>query len=218
MSIRLVSFILCPFVQRAVITLREKGVAFELDYVDLDHPPSWFTQISPLGKVPLLRVDGETVFESSVILDYLDEVYTPHLHPENALKRARHKAWIEFGSELLRQQYALTLAGDRAEFSVRLDELTASMQRLQDPLQEGLFGDAERFSLVDAAYAPLFMRLAIQAELRSEVAACYPASVAVWADILLARPSVQDSVVPDFASRYLAFIRDKGAWLTNRAE
>ena len=144
MSIKLVSFILCPYVQRAVIALREKGVAFELDYVDLDHPPPWFTQISPLGKVPLLRVDGETVFESSVILDYLDEVYPPRLHPENALKRARHKAWIEFGSELLRQQHTLAMAGDRTEFSVRLDELTASMQRLQDPLLEGLFGDAEQ--------------------------------------------------------------------------
>ena len=218
MSIRLVSFILCPYVQRAVIALREKGVAFELDYVDLDHPPSWFTRISPLGKVPLLRVDGETVFESSVILDYLDEVYAPRLHPENALKRARHKAWIEFGSELLRQQHALAMAGNRAEFSACLDELTASMQRLRDPLQEGLFGDADRFTLVDAAYAPLFMRLAIQAEQRPEVAACYPPSVAAWAGGLLARPSIQDSVVPDFAHRYLEFIRNKGSWLASRVE
>lgn len=217
MSIKLVGFLLCPYAQRVVIVLREKGVAFDLAYVDKADPPSWFKQISPLGKVPLLLVDGETLFESAVILDYLDEVYAPRLHPRDPLKRARHKAWIVFGSELLRQQRALALAGDRAEFSARLDDLEASLQRLREPLEQGLFGDAERFSLVDAAFAPLFMRLAIQANQRPEIAACYPPSVADWAGRLLARPSIRSSVVPDFAGRYLNNIRHNGSWLARRA-
>jgi glutathione S-transferase len=217
MSIRLVGFPLCPYAQRAVIALREKGVAFDLAYVDKDDPPAWFKQISPLGKVPLLLVDGETLFESAVILDYLDEVYPPRLHPLDALKRARHKAWIVFGSELLRQQRELALAGGRAEFSTRLDDLESNLQRLREPLEQGLFGEAEHFSLVDAAFAPLFMRLAIQAQQRPEIAACYPLSVADWAERLLARPSIRNSVVPDFIDRYLNNIRDNGSWLASRA-
>ena len=217
MSIKLVSFLFCPYVQRAVIALREKEVDFDLVYIELDAPPAWFKRISPLGKVPLLLVDDETLFESSVILDYLDEVYPPRLHPEDALRRARHKAWIAFGSELLQQQHEVALAGDRAGFEARLDALKAGLQRLRDPIESGLFGDPESFSLVDAAYAPLFMRLAIQAECRPQVTACYPPSVADWANALLARPSVQKSVVPDFAARYLNYLADKGSWLASQA-
>lgn len=217
MSIKLVSFLFCPYVQRAVIALREKGVDFDLVYIDLDAPPAWFKRISPLGKVPLLLVDDETLFESSVILDYLDEVYPPRLHPEDALRRARHKAWIAFGSELLQLQHEVALAGDRAGFTAGLDALKAGLQRLRDPIESGLFGDPESFSLVDAAYAPLFMRLSIQAECRPQVTACYPPSVADWANALLARPSVQKSVVPDFAARYLNYLTDKGSWLASQA-
>src|SRR5512143_528618 len=50
----LVSFKLCPFVQRSVIMLKEKHVDFDITYIDLDNPPDWFKAISPFGKVPLL--------------------------------------------------------------------------------------------------------------------------------------------------------------------
>ena len=52
----LISHDLCPYVQRAVIALTEKEVAFDRIYVDLANKPDWFLAISPLGKVPLLRV------------------------------------------------------------------------------------------------------------------------------------------------------------------
>ena len=61
----LVSFDLCPYVQRAAIALAEKGVAFERRTVDLANRPAWFTEISPLGKVPLLMVGGAVLFESA---------------------------------------------------------------------------------------------------------------------------------------------------------
>ncbi len=101
----LVSHPLCPYVQRAAIALDEKAVAFERIAIDLANKPDWFEAISPLGKVPLLRVaDGarETVlFESNVILEYLEETQPHPLHPADPLARARHRAWNEFGSALL---------------------------------------------------------------------------------------------------------------------
>jgi glutathione S-transferase len=51
--------------------------------------------------VPLLRVDGEVLFESAVICEYLDETHGPRLHPDDPLERARHRAWMEFGSSIL---------------------------------------------------------------------------------------------------------------------
>jgi glutathione S-transferase len=53
MSIKLVSFKLRPFVQRAIMLLEEKALAYTLEYIELDDPPEWFRQRSPFGKVPL---------------------------------------------------------------------------------------------------------------------------------------------------------------------
>ena len=77
-NFRLISFALCPYVQRCVMTLREKEVAYDIDYIDLSDRPDWFVELSPLGKVPVLEVtrdDGSKVvlFESVVINEYLDD-------------------------------------------------------------------------------------------------------------------------------------------------
>jgi glutathione S-transferase len=216
MTIKLVSFKLCPYVQRAVITLEEKGVGYELEYIDLDAPPAWFKQCSPFAQVPLLLIGDEVLFESAVILDYLDEVYPPRLHPDNPLTRARHKAWIEFGSALLRQQHAVAMAADEERYIQGLSEFKRLMERLESPLEQALFGEGSVFSLVDAAFAPLFMRMEILATIRSEVTADMPQSVAIWAQALLARPSLRRSVVADFDSLYFQFLRQKGSWLAGQ--
>ena len=77
-SLTLVSHHLCPYVQRAAIALGEKGVAFERIAIDLAAKPDWFRAISPLGKVPLLRVarpgqDEAVLFESAVICEFIEE-------------------------------------------------------------------------------------------------------------------------------------------------
>lgn len=69
----LVSSKTCPFVQRAVILLLEKRVEHEVTYIDLASKPQWFLDKSPRGKVPLLMVEGATLFESQAICEYLDE-------------------------------------------------------------------------------------------------------------------------------------------------
>ena len=82
-KIVLVSHHLCPYVQRAAIALAEKAVLFERAYIDLADKPAWFTNLSPLGKVPLLRVGEEVIFESSVIVEYLEETQPGPLHPHD---------------------------------------------------------------------------------------------------------------------------------------
>ena len=84
----LVSFELCPYVQRAAIVLAEKDVPFERINVDLANKPDWFKAISPTGKVPLLKVGDEVLFESSAIVEYLEETHPKPLHP-NAVRVMR---------------------------------------------------------------------------------------------------------------------------------
>ncbi len=58
----LISHHSCPYVQRAAIVLAEKGVVFQRTHVDLASKSDWFLQISPPGRVPLLKTGGEVLF------------------------------------------------------------------------------------------------------------------------------------------------------------
>jgi glutathione S-transferase len=69
--LKLLSHKLCPYVQRAVIALTEKGVGYERIDIDLANKPDWFLALSPLGKTPVLQVGDKVIFESAVILEYL---------------------------------------------------------------------------------------------------------------------------------------------------
>jgi glutathione S-transferase len=90
--LKLISHKLCPYVQRAVIALTARGVAFERIDIDLASKPDWFPAISPLGKTPVLLVGDTAIFESAVILEYLEETQPYQLHPADPLGRAEHRA------------------------------------------------------------------------------------------------------------------------------
>src|SRR6195952_1065845 len=122
-ALKLISHKLCPYVQRAVIALTEKGVAFERVDIDLANKPDWFLKISPLGKVPVLLVGDVPIFESAVILEYLEETQAPPLHPADALGRAEHRGWIEFGSAVLNDIAGFYAARDEATFVVKTAQL-----------------------------------------------------------------------------------------------
>ena len=120
-ALKLISHKLCPYVQRAVIALTEKGVPFERIDIDLANKPDWFLKISPLGKVPVLLVeteDGEAaLFESNVICEYIEDTQGgAKLHPQDPLERAQHRAWMEFGSTILSELWGLETTGDPAIF------------------------------------------------------------------------------------------------------
>ncbi len=163
-KLTLISFPTCPYVQRAVIALKEKGVPFEVVYIDLANKPDWFLAISPLGKVPVLKVerDGQEpaiVFESAVILEYLEETAAgARLHPEDALERAQHRSWIEFGSQLLGDLWKFGAAKDNVELAAARQSLLTKLERLETVIS-GPFFAGDRFSLVDTVFAPAFRQL-----------------------------------------------------------
>lgn len=156
----LVSHNLCPYVQRAAISLLEKGVAFERRDVDLANKPDWFLEISPLGKTPVLTVAGEAIFESSAILEYLEDTQAAPLHPDDPVLRARHRGWIEVGSAVLNDIAGLYGAKDRDTFNAKTAALKAKFQRVEDALEDtlgdGPYFSGAAFSLVDAVFAPAF--------------------------------------------------------------
>ena len=202
MKLELISFKLCPFVQRSIIALAEKGVDYDITYIDLNSPPDWFKEISPLGKVPLLKVDingkQDVLFESTVIAEFVDEV-TPHpLMPTDPVQRAVNRAWIAFASDCQDTYYDLVNAIDEAALEKANSTFANRFTQLEAKLGDGPYFNGAKLSLVDAAFAPLFMRLHLLSEERpSWDKAAFP-KVAAWSEALLATPSVKNSVVEEF--------------------
>jgi glutathione S-transferase len=204
--LELVSHALCPYVQRAVIALTEKGIPFTRTVVDLADKPDWFTALSPLGKVPLLKVDGAVLFESAVICDYLDETIEPRLHPAEALERARHRAWIEFASAVLNDIWRFYTAPDLTAFEARLADLRARFVQLEAVLGEGPYFAGPGFSLVDAAFGPVFRYFDVF-EVFASFRLCEDLpKVQAWRQALAARPSVRAAVAESYHDALRAFV------------
>ena len=195
-KLTLISFPLCPFVQRAIIALKEKAVEFDVVYVDLANKPDWFLALSPLGKVPVLKVErpgkpDAVVFDSAVILEYLEETAGGvALHPADALERAQHRAWIEFGSAILNDIAGLYGAADEAAFSIKVAALRAKFMRVESRLK-GPWFDGERFSLVDAVFGPVFRYVDAFDRIGDFGILAGLPKVGVWRRALATRPTVQ---------------------------
>lgn len=194
-KLTLISFNLCPYVQRSVITLIEKGIDYDVEYVDLYNKPDWFQKISPFGNVPVLKVGDQVLFESAVITEYLDEITEPRLHPKDPLQRAHHRAWIEFISAGLVDTYKLMVAENEKEAHKVVSSVHEKFSRLEKQLEKGAYFSGEKFSLVDAAMAPMLQRLKWCEDVkRLDIFEKYP-GVSTWRDSLLSRPSVNNSVL-----------------------
>ena len=220
-QLTLISHELCPYVQRAAIVLLEKAKPFERRWVDLEHKPGWFLSLSPLGKTPVLLAGGEAVFESAVICEYLDDTLAPRLHPEDALRRARHRAWMEFGSSVLNTIWAFYTAQDDAALAKKRDELVALFRRVEAALGEsgeGPYFAGPDFSMVDAVFGPVFRYFDVFD--RIAVFGFFDGlpKVQAWRQGLSERESVRRAVKSDYPERLLQFLRSRGSALSRRLD
>jgi glutathione S-transferase len=214
--LRLISHKLCPYVQRAVIALTEKGVAFERIDIDLANKPDWFLAISPLGKTPVLQVGDTAIFESAVILEYLEETQPKPLHLDDPLRRAEHRAWIEFGSAVLNDIAGFYAAPDEATFKARTSQLEQRFARLEAHFAASPWFEGERFSLVDAAFGPVFRYFDVFDEIADFGILRGKPKLARWRAALAARPSVRSAVRADYPALLRDFLDRRNSWLSGR--
>ncbi|WP_137180802.1 glutathione S-transferase family protein [Roseomonas sp. AR75] len=215
--LQLISFDLCPYVQRAAIVLLEKGASFERVDIDLYNKPDWFLAISPLGRVPVLRVGEEVLFESAVIAEYLEETQAPRLHPADPLTKARHRGWIEFAATMLDDTWVIETSKDQPAFDARCAALRQKFQRVEALPPALPFFAGENFSIVDAAFAPVFRYFDTFDRMAPLGVLDALPRVAAWRQAIAARPSVRQAVVPDYPDRLRAFIMKQGGVLAQRA-
>lgn len=202
----LISHHLCPYVQRAVIALTEKNIRHRRIYVDLSRKPDWFRRISPLGKVPLLKVGETVLFESAVICEYLDETTPGSLHPAQPVARAHHRAWIELASATLNAIAALYNAPDAVEFDRRCEALRERFRWLERQVSATPFFAGQRFQMVDAAWAPVFRYLDTFDRIGDFDLIQGLENVQRYRRALARRASVQSAVSEDYPERLRAFL------------
>jgi len=211
---KLISHTLCPYVQRAVIALTEKGVPFERIDVDLANKPDWFLVISPLGKTPVLQVGDTAIFESAVILEYLEETQPHQLHPADPLRRAEHRAWIEFGSAVLSDIAGFYAAADEATFKAKTAQREQRGARREARVAAAPWFDGKSFSLVDAVFGPVFRYFDVFDGIADFGIFAGKPKLHRWRKALAARPSVRTAVSVDYPALLRDFLDRRNSWLS----
>jgi glutathione S-transferase len=212
--LKLISHKLCPYVQRAVIALAEKGVPFERIDIDLANKPDWFLKLSPLGKTPVLVVGQHAIFESAAILEYLEETQVKPLHPRDPLVRAEHRGWIEFGSTVLGDIAGLYSATDEVAFKAKAAQLEQRFARLEARVAAEPWFDGADFSLVDAVFGPVFRYFDVFDGIGDFGILAGKPTIARWRNSLAARPSVRDAVSADYPKLLRDFLARRQSWIS----
>lgn len=212
--LKLISHKLCPYVQRAVIALAEKGVPFERIDIDLANKPDWFLKLSPLGKTPVLVVGQHAIFESAAILEYLEETQVKPLHPRDPLVRAEHRGWIEFGSTVLGDIAGLYSATDEVAFKAKAAQLEQRFARLEARVAAEPWFDGAEFSLVDAVFGPVFRYFDVFDAIGDFGILAGKPKIARWRKSLAARPSVRDAVSADYPKLLRDFLARRQSWIS----
>lgn len=220
MKLDLVGFKICPFVQRVSLMLHSKNIVHEMTYLNPKDVPAWLEELSPLGKVPLLRVmndEGETeaaLFESQVINEFLDENFGLPLMPQVPLERARQRGFVAVADGILGSLWNWVVAKDVSAADEARAALCRSLRVFDAALRDDEAYFTGVFGIVDCAMLPFFLRLQELESAGAEPLPCADlARVASYRGNLLALPMVKDSVVPDFSALYLGFVKGQGGVL-----
>ncbi|MFK5979918.1 MAG: glutathione S-transferase family protein [Rhizobiaceae bacterium] len=209
----LISHHLCPYVQRAVIVLTEKNISHKRTYIDLAAKPDWFSDMSPLGRVPILQTGGSVLFESQVIAEYLDEVTPGSLHPSDPLAKARHRSWIEFGSDTLKAISGFYGAQTAEAFRDKHAALRSKFERIDREISGPLF-EGEKFHMVDGVWGTIFRYLDVFDQIDDFGLLNGLGHAISWREKMATRPSVANAPPKGYEDRLEQFLRNKNSYIS----
>ena len=168
MTVELYSASVCPFAHRTRLTLMEKGIDFQLTEIDLNNKPDWFSEVSPYGKVPVIKHGNYRIWESAIINEYLDEAFpNPPLMPKTPGERALARIWIDFANtKFVPVFYKMLLEQDeekqekwKRQFLEHLNFM--EQEGIRQLSENGNYWLGNTLSLVDLTFYPWFERLCV---------------------------------------------------------
>lgn len=214
-NFHLITHSLCPYVQRSIITLEEKSIVYTRTDIDLANKPTWFKQKSPMERVPVLLVDeNRALFESAVICEYLDEGTPGSLHPTDRLERAYHRAWIEFGSNILQSIVSLYNAKDTENFHKIHADIHSKFRIIEGEISGIPFFAGEQFHLIDAVYGPIFRYFDVFDSFTILSTFTNLPKCQLWRSALKQRKSVKQAVAENYPALLVQFLKSRDSYIS----
>jgi len=211
---KVVSFKICPFVQRVTALLEAKKMPYEIEYISLGDKPQWFLDISPNGQVPVLITDtGVPLFESDAIVEYLNEIQ-PSLDANlSAEQRAVNRAWSYQATKNYLVQCSAMRSADEATLTERAQKLSGVFDKVEKVLGDGPFFNGESIGNVDVAWLTLLHRAdIISRHTCYDFLTDYP-KVKAWQSALMSSGLATKSVAEDFEEAFTGFYLSKKTYL-----
>ena len=206
---------ICPYVQRVVILMEEKQIPYVRTDIELHNKPKWLEELSPTGKVPVLLVnEKQAIFESGVICEYLEEVSKGSMHPADILEKARHRAWIEYGTDILDCIARIIYLDQNTQcVETSLRKIAEKLKTVEGELSAEEYFCASGFHMIDAVYATLFRYFKVMGQLtHGDLYANLP-GIKRWSQALLQRESVQQAVPKNYNQLLLAFMQRANSYI-----
>jgi glutathione S-transferase len=159
-------------------------------------------------------VDDQIVFESSVITEFINDISSTSIHPENVITKANNRSWIAFSSSIFDDLFGL-VTGDEDKFNASKTSLFTKLEKLENAKGDGTFFNGESFNMIDAALAPIFMRLAWMNEFTDNALSISEfKTLSAWSDEILAVKEVQASVIDGIDDVYYSNIEGREGYLS----
>jgi RNA polymerase-associated protein len=193
----------CPYCHRVRMVLAEKKISIDIVDVDAQDLPAPVIEANPYGTVPTLVDRDLVLYESQIIMEYLDERFPhPPLLPVDPVARAHARLVMH---RVDRDWYSLMgqiARGDDETAARARDELRDSLTTSAPIFGAQPFFMSDEFSLVDCCVAPLLWRLPVlQVDLPPAAAAVteYAARIYEWPSFRRSLSEAERDMVSDLA-------------------
>jgi RNA polymerase-associated protein len=152
----------CPYCHRVRIVLAEKGISVDIVDVDANHLPEEVLEFSPYGTVPCLVDRDLRLYESRIIMEYLDERFPhPPLLPVDPVARANARLFMYRVERDWFGIMGIIAKGDPAAAEKARKELRDSLIATAPVFGAKRFFMSDEISLVDCCIAPMMWRLPV---------------------------------------------------------
>ena len=212
--LKVISFKICPFVQRVTALLEAKALDYEIEFISLANKPQWFLDISPNAQVPVLVTEsGRALFESDAIVEYLDEAYPALLAGVDAEQRAIDRAYSYLGSKQYLVQCGTMRSSDQAAYLERNAKMHKPLSNIAAAKAEVKFFNGDQLSMVDIAWVPVLHRaLIVKQHTGVDLLAPWP-ELQQWQATLDATGLFAASCAKDFEAAFTDFYLASATYL-----
>ena len=221
-EVEIYSASVCPYAHRTRLALLEKGVDFKLTEIDLQNKPEWFADVSPYGKVPVIKYGSDRVWESTIIDEYLDEVFPePPLMPSEPGERAIARIWIDFANvKFVPTFYKLLLNQEPEKQQESAEMLRNHLLFMENEgigkISSGSYWFGESLTLVDIAFYPWFERWGVLEHYRGFAFPAECVRLQKWWDVMRDRDLVQSikHTADFYIEQYIQYANNTASGIT----